>query len=272
MNIRNLLLSFFLFLGLIASYTTRADAFPISVEYTLIKLDTGDVLPGMNWTFDSSEGLFAWPHPLYEGGGITFSISIRSNTLDLTTGEGEFKYDFSMVGGDGADWLLDANVILHLPQPLDQIMIGGEYATFSDETLIPYNGQPLASLMTDQNVLTNSAVYLENMTNCGDLCFSSPFGKSLPSLPTQKIQQTLGSKHILKLAAYPFLVNTITIRTSNTALCPDFNGDRVVDSADLGILLGTYGPNSSALDLTNDGVINSADLGVLLGRFGRCPL
>ncbi|MFO0839795.1 MAG: SUMF1/EgtB/PvdO family nonheme iron enzyme [Phycisphaerae bacterium] len=51
--------------------------------------------------------------------------------------------------------------------------------------------------------------------------------------------------------------------------CPgDLNGDRVVDSADLGILLGSWMAGAGG-DLDGDGDTDSADLGILLANWGR---
>jgi hypothetical protein len=51
--------------------------------------------------------------------------------------------------------------------------------------------------------------------------------------------------------------------------CPgDFNGDGVVDGADLTILLGDWG--GSAADLNGDGLVDGADLTILLGNWGDC--
>jgi len=47
----------------------------------------------------------------------------------------------------------------------------------------------------------------------------------------------------------------------------DFNGDGVVDGADLGTLLGQWGSDGPA-DLNGDGVVDGADLGTLLGQWG----
>ena len=50
------------------------------------------------------------------------------------------------------------------------------------------------------------------------------------------------------------------------SVCGDLNGDGVVTGADLGLLLGAWGPaNGSPFDLNHDGVVNGADLGLLLG-------
>ena len=53
----------------------------------------------------------------------------------------------------------------------------------------------------------------------------------------------------------------------------DLNQDRTVDSADLGTLLGLFGPCQSADpgDFNFDAAIDSSDLGTMLGNFGPCP-
>lgn len=52
----------------------------------------------------------------------------------------------------------------------------------------------------------------------------------------------------------------------------DLNGDGVVGPADLGALLGSWGPcgpvNGCANDLNGDGAVGPADLGILLGNWG----
>ncbi|MCA9286082.1 MAG: hypothetical protein KDA22_12735 [Phycisphaerales bacterium] len=55
--------------------------------------------------------------------------------------------------------------------------------------------------------------------------------------------------------------------------CPaDLNGDGQVDGADLGILLGAWGPCALCpADLNTSGSVDGADLGVLLGAWGPCP-
>ncbi|MCB9839173.1 MAG: hypothetical protein H6813_07540 [Phycisphaeraceae bacterium] len=52
-------------------------------------------------------------------------------------------------------------------------------------------------------------------------------------------------------------------------LVSDLNNDGVVDTADLGILLGSFGAmGMNAADLNGDMVVDTADLGILLGEFG----
>lgn len=64
---------------------------------------------------------------------------------------------------------------------------------------------------------------------------------------------------------------TIGVPPSN---CPaDLNGDHVVNGADLGLLLGAWGPcpgTPCTGDINLDGEVNGADLGLLLGAWGPC--
>jgi len=48
----------------------------------------------------------------------------------------------------------------------------------------------------------------------------------------------------------------------------DLNGDGVVDTADLGILIAMFGAAGGVADLNDDGVVDTADLGILIGNFG----
>jgi hypothetical protein len=52
----------------------------------------------------------------------------------------------------------------------------------------------------------------------------------------------------------------------------DLNDDASVNGADLGILLGLWGPVApgAGADLNGDGAVNGADLGILLGAWGLC--
>jgi hypothetical protein len=51
--------------------------------------------------------------------------------------------------------------------------------------------------------------------------------------------------------------------------CPvDINGDGVVDTADLGILIGQFGSAGPGADINGDNTVDTADLGILIGAFG----
>lgn len=51
----------------------------------------------------------------------------------------------------------------------------------------------------------------------------------------------------------------------------DLSGDGLVNSVDLGQLLGAWGPGSGVADINNDGLVDSRDLAFLLGAWGACP-
>jgi hypothetical protein len=68
------------------------------------------------------------------------------------------------------------------------------------------------------------------------------------------------------------LADSIATGTLRTACANDFNGNGVIDGADLGQLLGAWGPCSGcSTDLDGDGVTAGSDLGALLGAWGPCP-
>ena len=58
--------------------------------------------------------------------------------------------------------------------------------------------------------------------------------------------------------------------------CPaDINGDGIVDTADIGGLIGSFGntgtPGTLFGDINMDGIVDTADLGALLAGLGPCP-
>lgn len=55
-----------------------------------------------------------------------------------------------------------------------------------------------------------------------------------------------------------------------TVCVADLNGDKVVDGADLGLLLTSWGNRGGSADLNKDGIVDGADLGLLLTNWGKC--
>lgn len=64
-----------------------------------------------------------------------------------------------------------------------------------------------------------------------------------------------------------------SVMIERAACSADLDGSGTVDGADLGLLLGEWGPVApgTAADLNGDGSVNGADLGLLLGAWGACP-
>jgi hypothetical protein len=64
-------------------------------------------------------------------------------------------------------------------------------------------------------------------------------------------------------------VATLQVDFEEAGCVGDFDGNGLVDGADLGALLGSWGSNA-ALDLTGDGAVDGADLAIVLGGWGGC--
>ena len=52
-------------------------------------------------------------------------------------------------------------------------------------------------------------------------------------------------------------------------LAADLNSDGVIDTADLGLLIGEFGTPGTLADINTDGIVDTADLGLLIGSFGE---
>lgn len=76
-----------------------------------------------------------------------------------------------------------------------------------------------------------------------------------------------------------FLLPISLVHTAYAGCCggphksPDVNGDGVVDTYDLGLMLYGFGMEDREwivlCDLNGDGKVNTADLGILLNHFGE---
>jgi len=55
------------------------------------------------------------------------------------------------------------------------------------------------------------------------------------------------------------------------ALVGDLSGDFVVDTTDLGVLIGSFGQSGPGIDsdINGDGLVDTADLGIMIGAFGN---
>lgn len=64
----------------------------------------------------------------------------------------------------------------------------------------------------------------------------------------------------------------VLVQLDEIVPCPaDLSGDGLIDGADLGILLGSWGPCAGCLaDLSQDGLVDGTDLGLLLASWGAC--
>jgi hypothetical protein len=84
------------------------------------------------------------------------------------------------------------------------------------------------------------------------------------------IPVTTGSCYRIRIGGYETAQGSGTFSVGCVSSCAgDFNGDNVVDGADLGAMLGQWNTNGIA-DINDDGIVNGADLAILLGNWGNC--
>lgn len=84
-----------------------------------------------------------------------------------------------------------------------------------------------------------------------------------------------GVIHLLPNAAAIFGGPAPIARMTITRLTPltgDLNADGIVDTADLGLLIGAFGTNDPTADMNDDEIVDTADLGLLIGNFGASDL
>jgi len=91
----------------------------------------------------------------------------------------------------------------------------------------------------------------------------APSGAGMPNV----IVESLDFQNENTLVAFTYGRGVYT--TSLEACCPgDLNGDSLIDTADLGILISAFGTTSADADINGDGIVDTADLGALIGAFG----
>lgn len=74
-----------------------------------------------------------------------------------------------------------------------------------------------------------------------------------------------GSPSLVEAGVDDFSIESIMCTPQQTA---DINGDGIVDTADLGILISAFGTSDPSADINSDGTVDTADLGILIGAFG----
>lgn len=76
---------------------------------------------------------------------------------------------------------------------------------------------------------------------------------------------------LLSFSLIPIDLDSLAYGPMPTTLCDgDLNSDGVIDAADLGALLSSWGMSWAAGDLDLDGKIGAGDLGLLLAKWGSC--
>jgi len=158
----------------------------------------------------------------------------------------------------------------------------GETAGNGETTLSAsvVNG-PLFSAVTDETVMqTDPGLDTEGRPLPGSPVIDAGINSALPSGITLDLageprfvddpdtpDTGQGVEPIVDLGAFEFQVDV-----PQSAECvADMNGSGFVDTADLGILLGSFGETVTPMsrgDMNGDGLVDTSDLSMLIGMFG----
>jgi hypothetical protein len=87
-----------------------------------------------------------------------------------------------------------------------------------------------------------------------------------------------GTTYLVRIGSFSttgFGTGTVTVAEGSAACSTpciaDLNHDRIVNSADLGLLLGAWGSSGGFGDLDGNSIVDGGDLSILLGAWGPCP-
>ncbi|MCB9848620.1 MAG: hypothetical protein H6814_09425 [Phycisphaeraceae bacterium] len=106
--------------------------------------------------------------------------------------------------------------------------------------------EPYSFSLPDLEIITDN-LYLNGLT------WAEAFYSALPALSWQ---QTMLGDPLARVRI-------------ETVVVADLNNDGVVDTADLGQMLGAFGTSSRIADINGDCEVDTADLGILLSNFGN---
>ncbi len=138
---------------------------------------------------------------------------------------------------------------------------------------VVYYDKFVLGVFEEGNEITLTSMIVDNdWVNCPGIV-------TLPTAPTSPILTWSSKKFGFKVGErlkLKLLENDQTLVCVTEQDCEnppgDLNGDGFVTGADLGIVLGSFGPvpANHPADFNNDGKVSGADLGIFLGYYGVC--
>ncbi len=203
----------------------------------------------VGWELPPLDPDFAW------GGGMIV-LTLASDTWQNM--EGDVYVRFLDRGFDESDWNISSNT--PIPVPALGVVAGDDSSTIGADTNV------IISLPADldpsiwQPWVLSGQIYL---AITADNAPPPPSGGGGPPDLTGTLQIYSGED------AFGRGPSMTLARASRPA--GDVNADGVVNSTDLGMLLGSWGSDFFFADANGDGVVNSSDLGMLLGNWTAAP-
>lgn len=134
------------------------------------------------------------------------------------------------------------------------------------------DGTPITGLMVSLENLTGNFTALTSDVDDNGLPITWTDANGVAVFDVSADSEGIAEFNVLSYVLNQSVPGAFFILRNN---CPgDLNGDGIVDSADLNILLSNWGciaPPACLGDLNNDGVVDSSDLNILLSNWGPCP-
>jgi hypothetical protein len=156
--------------------------------------------------------------------------------------------DYNLVGSESPVTILAAAPAPGLVRWILPHLIGESITTWRDDASSFWPGT-LDVLMHSPDLVRRNGFVLDT----GEL---DP-GEAA-ALGVLQIDSLIATDHLMLVADF------------GSGLAGDINGDCVVDTADLGIVIGEFlTPGAGGADLNADGIVDTADLGLLIGAFGN---
>jgi len=161
--------------------------------------------------------------------------------------------DYNLVGSVTPEAIIENDAIPSMARWLLPHQIGESIVTWQSPTSSFWPGTLDVLIHTDTDLQRRNGFIL----NSADLNGSELAALGLNSGDSQ------ATDHFMLVADFA---------APAAGLLGDINGDCIVDTADLGILISAFLAPGGASDLNGDGTVDTADLGLLIGAFGSaCP-
>ena len=197
--------------------------------------------------------------------GVDLIVFSNAFFSDVSGGGGSPGYCFAEggvidVSDDGATWFEIPGAQADGPMPTMGFIDAG-----------PFDSSP-GELPTNFRKPMNPAITLSNLQDLDYVDVINAYDGSGGGVGVDLASVGLNQAHFVRIRQ-PIGATTSpeidAVMVVQAVIFGDLDGSGVVDSADIGGLLGEFGKSNSPADLNHSGTVDSADLGSLLGAIGN---
>ncbi|MCB9838723.1 MAG: hypothetical protein H6813_05240 [Phycisphaeraceae bacterium] len=241
---------------------------PVTNPSSVVGVTIGGQLPG--------EGNTIAGH-LFNGvtvGDDALPVRISGNAIHDNNGIGidlvPSSFGFGVSPNDAFDADTGGNGVQNFPD-LESATLNGALlnviGTLHSSSLDDFTLEFFASPACDDSGFGQGQVYLGTADVTTDSQGDASFDVNIPAVVAEGwvITATATLEPTGETSEFSFCA-AMTLGESGKSA--DLNGDGIVDTADLGMMVGMFGTAEPIADLNSDGVVDTADLGALLAAFG----